>query len=923
MNYEVTVLGMVQGIGFRPFVAGLADDMHIRGSVCNQGGIVTIECTCERSELEQFLERLQNEAPVGAQILDLRVREIDDVGAAKPDREVEVGNLRQKQQPGTIPIDSEHQSRQPHVSGHAGFRITESRSRAESDLVILPPDLGLCEDCRRELLNPRNRRFHYPFISCTLCGPRYSIMDLIPYDRERITMRAYEMCDTCHREYTEPCGRRRHAQTISCHDCGPQLLLRKGNLELEGEDALQECLQILSSGGVLALKGIGGYLLACKANNTDAVNCIRRLKQREKKPFAVMFPDLNSIENICLVSKKERTLLKDSAAPIVLLKKKYQETDEIDAAQSGGAVIAENVCPGSPEVGAFLPYTGLHELLVGAIGPLVMTSANITSEPIIYTEERMEELAFSPDGKACIDGVAWNTREIVTPTDDSVVRVIGDRVQFMRRSRGYVPLPVKLSQSERSAQDESIGHVPASIDSMDDHCVTEEERCAISDGTMDMLAFGGDLKATFALKREEWVYPSQYFGDLEHYAVEQAYRHNLEHMRCMLRIHPQILVCDLHPGYVSHQLAVQMAEEMHLPLIQIQHHQAHVASVMAEHELTHAIGVAMDGTGYGTDGAIWGCEFFSVTEDHAEMVREGHLSYTTLVGGDAASKDAKQTLLCQLLHCDLTQEHTATEGKEEHADRPDTQRLEGHATQEPESSMGDWQSDPNSKLLKAAIEHQINTSQNGSMGRLFDAVAALLGIASYNHYEGECAIALENAAQRALDRERVELKADYAAADSENDPMQEACELTTSEGYAVEQEVSKGEAGKLRFIIKEDEAGHLLIDRDDFLRQLLAAANRHPDRESAERLALAFHRAVVEMIAEMCIRIRKKTGEQMVVFSGGVFANVLLCTQTEKRLEQEGFRVFFQEAVPANDGGLALGQCALAAKIVKEEKLCV
>ncbi|MCR5715770.1 MAG: carbamoyltransferase HypF [Lachnospiraceae bacterium] len=787
MRYEVTVLGMVQGVGFRPFVATVAEAMGLCGSVRNEGGIVTIEVESERSTVDCLVENIERCAPEGAQILDVQIREVN------------------VQEPAP-----------------KAFRIVESRRRAAGTTVILPPDIGMCEDCRAELLDPHNRRFHYPYISCAVCGPRYSIMEDIPYDRERITMKDFEMCPECAREYTTSGDRRRHAQTIGCNDCGPQLLLESKAGQKEGEEALQECLQILSGGGVLAIKGIGGYLLACKAKNTDAVNRIRRLKQRESKPFAVMFPSLEMIERYCVVNEKERALLKDMAAPIVLLKKKDND-------------LAENVCGTSREIGAFLPYTGLHELLVRALGPLVMTSANITSEPIIYEDARMQEMAKQTVGETLIDGIAWNTRKILTPTDDSLVRVVGDHTQLLRRSRGYVPMPIRTETSS----------------------------------TVPLLAFGGDLKGTFALMQDSYVYPSQYFGDLEHKAVERAYVGNMAHMEQMLRITPKALVCDLHPGYRSHQLAENMAREKSLPLIEIQHHEAHVASAMAEHGLTSAIGVAMDGTGYGRDGAIWGCEFFYADDRQPVMEREGHLSYTPLVGGDQAAKDANRSLICQMLQLKNWSHDSAV------SDEVFQRRL---------TMLGDPET---IKAISAAMDRKINTSENGSMGRLFDMVAALLGLASYNEYEGECATALENAAFRALEKGLMPIPMRFPIIPEGNGERWE--EMTWK------------------------------IDREYFFTHLMALAGKETSPKSAEILALSFHEAVAEMILRMCCYIRMKSGERNVVLSGGVFANVLLCTRVEEMLSANGFVPYFQEKVPSNDGGIALGQCVLAAKELERQ----
>ena len=812
MKAVITVLGMVQGVGFRPFVAGLAESMDICGSVRNSGGIVIIECDAETGVLGEFVRRLRFLAPRGARVLDVRVTEQHEDNMAGS------------------------QERQP---AEKGFRIVESDVQSADIIPILPPDIGLCPDCRRELLSVSDRRYGYPYISCTLCGPRYSIMEKLPYDRGNITMRRFPMCSACSKEYSDSGSRRRHAQTISCHECGPQLLItetgKKTDMREQPEDPgdvhdtrlrLQRCVDILMDGGVLAVKGIGGYQLCCRADRPEAVRRIRVLKQREKKPFAVMFADAGQVREYCELSAAEEKLLESAAAPIVLLKRKK----EFDAA----------VCGESREIGAFLPYTGLHLLLLQACGPLVMTSANITSEPIITSDIRMRELAASAgDNKnGCIDAVAWNRREILRPLDDSLCRVVGDDVIFLRRSRGYVPLPLPLYTGQ----------------------IREEDAGTDTDA---VLACGGDLKAVSALSVSGRAYLSQYFGDLEHYAVKEVYEAGTADMQKLLGIRPKYIVCDRHPGYISHRYAEREALRMKIPLLQVQHHHAHAASVMAENKLTHCIGVAMDGTGYGTDGAVWGCEFMLCRD--AGFRRMGHLEYCELIGADDAARDAARTAAVQLLQ--MT-------GRDAQCDAVVRKLLYGR--QERKGCAG--KPSGQESILQAALKNHINISESSSMGRLFDTVSALTGVRYYNGYEGECASALEN--------------------------------------KAMEHQASEA-APLLLFPVKErseNGVNMLIAGRFTIIGQII---ERLGEGCSAAELAAAFHEAVARMILEMCERIRSETGEREVTLSGGVFANMLLLSRTTALLRGSGFSVNINRSVPSNDGGIAYGQAWIAQQYIK------
>ena len=735
MTVLITVLGVVQGVGYRPFAARLAQQLHITGSVKNSGGIVEITAHGTEEAVGELLRRLKSECPPGGQVLKV-------LSESLPEQDF------------------------------PDFRIVKSAENSLSaQTPIIPPDLPMCGDCRRELGDKNDRRYRYPFISCVSCGPRYSIIESLPYDRGTTAMTDFAMCPACTAEYAEN-GRRRHAQTISCRDCGPQLLFLRGKTLLRREEALRAAIADLQNGAVLAVKGIGGYQFACSPTDAGAVERLRRLKRRDKKPFAVMFPSLEPLKSCCAVSEEEEALLLSLARPIVLLNKKKD-------------VFCTGVSGESRFLGAFLSYTPLHQLLTDACGPLVMTSGNLTGEPVVIRDEEILSLD-SP----FLDGVLYSERRIVTPLDDSVARVIGGAPQLIRRSRGYVPLPLLLGRSRKKP----------------------------------LFAAGGDLKAGFCLYQGDRAYLSQYFGDMESEKVFRAYEENLARMERLFRVKPEAAACDLHPGY----LTTRLAEGLGLPLVRVQHHHAHAASVMAEHGLNSCIGVAFDGTGWGTDGAVWGGEFLLCRAGTFE--RAAHLAYVPLCGGDAAARNARATAACYLLSAGITP----------------------------------W--DGESAMLGAALEQKINTARYSSMGRLFDAVSAVLGIRFENTYEGECAVALENEAAKADTR-----------------------------GVS---------PFPLRFEISERD-GCFEIDQAGLLREIYRAAQSGADRGA---LALGFHHAAADMTVEVCRNIRRKTGENNIALSGGVFTNLLLTRDCLEKLRQEGFHVFINSAVPANDGGICLGQ---------------
>lgn len=633
--YKIIVSGLVQGIGFRPFVAELAEELGLTGQVKNLGGIVEIIVSGDKKAVDAFIQRLKCVAETGelpgCRIDDLEAEELKD-----------------------MEFDTE-------------FHIVDSGDGREVRR-FLPVDLPTCDRCIEEMHDPKNRRYRYPFISCTACGPRFSIQKKVPYDRETITMDDFDMCETCKKEYTQKGNIRRHAQTIACKNCGPKLKYvsmtdAKDFLQISDEQqAISEAVQALLEGKIGAVKDIGGYHFAFMPTYSQAASRLREFKNRDKKPFAVMFLNLDEVKKYCEVSEKEAALLTSSARPIVLLKKKQDFVPEI--------------CGESDRIGALLPCNPLQILLLEETGPLVMTSGNRGGEPIIILEEEMMEHL------GCgIDFMLTHDREILTPLDDSIYQVtkIGDeeKVQLIRRARGLAPEPIRLSHKLKK----------------------------------DTFAAGGDLKAVFALGKDELVYLSQYFGDLEDVRCANSRKEGISHMKELLEIQPEVTVGDLHPAYFSTQ---NMEKK-------VQHHHAHVASVIAEHGLEgKVLGVACDGTGYGTDGTIWGSEFLLCEEGNMERV--GHFSSVKLVGGDASAKQADMTLYSYMLEA----------------------RERGYDV---ETFFQDCEkNDKNYTLQEMAWKQNINTVYSSSMGRLFDVAAALLDICHYNSYEGECAIQLEQAA---------------------------------------------------------------------------------------------------------------------------------------------------------------------------------
>ncbi|WP_313259354.1 carbamoyltransferase HypF [Lacrimispora sp.] len=751
---KIKVYGIVQGVGFRPLVYRTAKQYGIKGTVRNVGGYVEIVAQSEKEVLGRFFADLKENKKGGYEIIRMEAEEL-------PFMELE------------------------------DFVIIESGSSAE--ILVIPPDLPVCPECMRELSDASDRRYQNPFTSCMSCGPRYTIIEDLPYDRNRTSMDDFSMCGACREEYTSPESRRFHAQTISCNDCGPYLIYQDKEDDHGGlleKEAFEKTIEVLSQGGIVAVKGIGGYHMVCSPFLEDTVKRLRKLKGREEKPFAVMFPVISEIRKYCVVSEEEETLLESKARPIVLLAMKQDS-------------MAPSTGNGSIYCGSFLPYTPLQHMLTEKLGPLIMTSANSSGQPIIREDGPMLALS-SP----YLNGVLYNERRIVRSVDDSVAKIIEGKPQMIRRSRGYVPYPVFLSKEEGRGEDWT---------------------------NTGIFAAGGDLKAAFCLCQKGRAVVSQYFGDLEEDAVMEEYQRSYADLTRLFQMVPGLAVCDLHPNYHS----ARFAEALGLPVLKVQHHHAHIASVLAEHDLKGpVIGVAFDGTGYGTDGNIWGGEFLVCEE--RDFIRAAHVSMFPILGGDGSMRDARKTAACYLLHAGL----------------------EAYIRDE---RIG---------VIKAALEHNVNTVLTSSMGRLFDAAASVLNIGHENRYEGECAILLEK-------------------------------EAVLAERKAVK-------PTDICFGINERE-GILELDPRPVFKALCSMRNK----EETGSLALGFHLALAQAVAAICERLRSKYSSNAAALSGGVFQNALLAGHTVRLLREKGFNVYLNQAVPPNDGGVSLGQAYLGNKYLK------
>lgn len=810
-HVHIHVTGIVQGVGMRPFVYREAMAHGICGWVLNAGDGVHIEAHAPADALDAFVAALSAHAPAAARV---EYVEVVDLAAHGWD-----------------------------TANEQGFRIVASQDQT-AHTTLVSPDIATCDDCLRELFDPADRRYHYPFINCTNCGPRFTIIRSLPYDRAATSMNCFPMCPECAAEYADPLDRRFHAQPDACFDCGPHITWREASVGGEpGEAAalpavgttretsdaiIDRCVELLAGGGIVAIKGLGGFHLACDASNEQAVAELRRRKRRSNKPLAVMVRDLADAERLCHVNDVARGLLAGSIRPIVLLRRRA-------ACESGGSpdalALAPSVAHDLPELGVMLPYTPLQHLLLAAaeargMHALVMTSGNLSEEPI----ETDDDLAWERLVAAGIaDALLGNDRAILSRYDDSVVRVVDGAAMPVRRARGYAPQPLALPALDGTAP-----------------CV---------------LACGPQQKATIALTREDAdghvaCFVSQHIGDVENGGTFDAWNAARTRLEDLFDLAPAALACDLHPSYLSGQWAREQARKCNLPLVEVQHHHAHIASVMAEAIAagqlatdTRVLGIAFDGTGAGTDGTIWGGEFLVASLDGFE--RTAHLLTWALPGGAASVRDARRNAFALLSELGLL-EHP---GAAQLLDSLDEQTRSVTATM---------------------IERGINSPRTSSMGRLFDAAAAILGICDKATYEGEPAIELEAAAWRALDNEIAHFPDDNA-------------------GY-----FASGPSWL---------DGPYVLDQKALFEALLGGIEAGAP---ADRLALDFHVAVARSSARIASDICVHEGIDTVALSGGVFMNRLLLQFLTRKLKDAGLTVLIPQTVPVNDGCIAYGQAAVA-----------
>ena len=687
----IKLWGIVQGVGFRPFVAKVADRLGMKGQVLNIGGLVEITVTDTPERITHFIETIQAEKPGPSEIVHIK-------------RTVIV----------TIAFDS--------------FAIIKS-DEGDDEAAMIPSDLAICPHCLEELYDPHNPRYQHPFISCMICGPRYTIIDRIPYDRHNTSMVEFPMCEFCDDQYTDLHNRRHHAQTISCHECGPVLIWRDfetihdaeldklrddftainpdfvSNDPKDDTAILDRAAEILRSGGVIAFKSVGGYNLVADPFNAKAVDALRRAKNRETKPFAVMFRSLDEIRTFCDVDDVEAKLLSSSARPIILLEHRLDALDE--SAVCDRKEVSFDDLKRSRFIGSFLPSFAAQYMLLDRISPLIFTSANLSDMPMIKDDEEMFALAGRLNEKErLINGIIYNKRKIRVRADDSVTRVIDEQPQMIRRSKGYAPVPLYVD----------------------------------TDCTKSILAVGPQLKNSFALTKGNFIYVSQYFGDMDTVENQRIYNENITRLGKLFRIKPELVVCDMHPLYYTTELAKRYAQEQDLPLLEVQHHHAHVASVMAENNLEGpVIGVSFDGTGYGCDGKIWGGEFLLC--EGKEMKRISHLKYIDMIGGDSSMKDAVKSALSYIAAYDAGYLKNSGSRSDD-----GSREIALDISDIIDYGAARLRKVPEANLVMKAIAGNINTVQSSSMGRLFDSVSSLLGIKDYNDYEGQCAIMLEDAA---------------------------------------------------------------------------------------------------------------------------------------------------------------------------------
>jgi hydrogenase maturation protein HypF len=770
---SISVRGIVQGVGFRPFVYGLAVRNNLNGWVYNTSEDVRIEVEGEAEAIKQFERELGTEAPPLAHIENVTIEY--------------------------------HRPR-----GYKSFEIRQSQAQ-EGKYQLISPDVATCQVCLVELLDPEDRRYRYPFTNCTNCGPRFTIIEGMPYDRPKTTMRYFQMCPRCQAEYDNPLDRRFHAQPNACPKCGPQVQLvdNKGNL-VNDSNPIAAASQLLREGRIVAIKGLGGFLLACDATNDTAVRALRQRKKRPSKPLAIMVATVDEAKRHCYILPEEEKSLTSPQRPIVLMIWKEDSS------------VSREVAPNLWFLGIMLPYTPLHHILLRDTGlPLVMTSGNLSEEPIARdNDEALGRLS------SIADYFLIHNRDIYSGYDDSVAMVERGTSQLMRRARSYAPYPIRLPLEVRQ-----------------------------------VLGCGGEEKNTFCLTKDNYAFLSQHIGDMENMETLEHFDNTLSLYKRLFHIEPEIIAHDLHPDYLATKYAQELGESG-LKLVPVQHHHAHIASCLADNGLeSTVIGVAFDGTGMGADGNIWGGEF--LVADYRNYERVGHLEYLPLPGGAAAIKRPYRTAIGYILT--LLGENVLNAV------------IRSEAKQSQRASLGQV-GEVGIDVIKRQMERRINSPLTSSMGRLFDAISALLGIRGEIDYEGQAAVELEMAAYSSV-----------IAMGVGNEAMSNA-----EESYP--------------YCIVADQGIRIVRLRD------LAAAVIGDLHQGISKgiISVKFHNTVAQMINEMCQLIANETAITQVALSGGVFQNRLLLRKTVSSLERSGFQVLTHRQVPCNDGGISLGQAVIA-----------
>ena len=799
MECEITkmirVYGIVQGVGFRPTVSRHAMARGIRGSVSNKGPYVEIFAQGRQQDVDGFIGDIENRPPKRAAILKLLVE----------------------------PVEEPEEFTQ--------FDIIESeKTKGE---IFVSPDIAICDECKEEMFDPKNRRYLHPFINCTCCGPRLTILDSLPYDRERTSMKEFPMCPSCADEYHNPDTRRYDAQPVCCNDCGPEVYLI--GREERGREAITYTRKTIASGGIVAIKGIGGFHLCCNATSEEAVQRLRKLKRRPVKPFAVMAQDLETVKEVCQVSEEQEKILTGHQKPILLLDKLINQPNK----QETEGKLCESIAPGNPKVGVMLPYAPVQLLLFhyddGIEMPklLVMTSGNTSGAPICRDDhEAVEELSY------LCDCILSHDRKIRIRADDSVMDFYKGEPYMIRRSRGYAPLPFMISTPWKG----------------------------------QVIAAGGELKNTFCIGVDNRFYPSPYVGDLEDLRTVKALKETIGRLETLLEVQPEVVVCDLHPKYNS----TVVAQELGLPVLKVQHHYAHILSCMAENDCEEkVIGVSFDGTGYGTDGTIWGGEI--LIADHQGFTRLGSIQPFVQVGGDVSAKEGWRIAVSLIWQNTGDLEKTL-----------DTVQKLGLCTEQ------------EAKVLVTMAQRKLNAVTSTSAGRLFDGVSAILGIRRASTFEGEASTALEFAAE-AWRAQEIQKKNVDIRVKSLKMWMTEKKDIPENPG------TSASSTEERKFVLNTgDIVAHLVQEK-------LAG-------EDSGKLAYEFHRALAEQILAACEAAEQETGIKKVALSGGVFQNRLLLELVDDGLAERGFEVLKHSLIPPNDGGIALGQAAYGMAYVNRRK---